>query len=106
MAVPAVNIVIQQGTDYFATFTITNPDETAYSLANTSAVARLRKYPEDQTSYPFSTSLIVSTGKITISMGNTVTSELDLGRYYYNITLTNNTTNLKTRVIEGMALVT
>jgi hypothetical protein len=49
--------------------------------------------------------LVVATGKITISMGNTVTNALDPGRYYYDIVLTNNLTSKKTRVIEGMALV-
>jgi hypothetical protein len=38
-------------------------------------------------------------------MTNAVTSTIPPGRYYYDILLTNNTTGLKTRVIEGMAFV-
>jgi hypothetical protein len=107
MAVPAVNIVIEKGADYFATFTITNPDGTPYNLTDTSALSTLRKFPDATTGIStFSSSLVVATGKITISMGNSVTSELDMGRYYYNIVITNNNNNKKTRVIEGMALVT
>ena len=45
MAVPVVNIGIEKGTDYFATFTITKPDGTAYDLSNSSALTTLRKYP-------------------------------------------------------------
>jgi len=106
MAVPAVNIVIEKGADYFATFTITNPDGTPYNLTNSSALSTLKKFPDATTGITtFASSLVVSTGKITISLGNSITSELDSGRHYYNILITNNTTNKKTRVIEGMALV-
>lgn len=105
MAVPAVNITIEQGSDFASTFTITNSDGSVYNLLNTSATAKIKKFPDSETSYSFSTSITVSTGKITLSMTNAVTSTIPPGRYYYDILLTNNTTGLKTRVIEGMAFV-
>ena len=106
MAVPVVNIGIEKGTDYFATFTITKPDGTAYDLSNSSTLTTLRKYPESDTvSATFSSSITVSTGKVTVSLGNTITSELDHGRYYYNVVITNSGSSKKTRVIEGMAIV-
>jgi hypothetical protein len=106
MAVPAVNIVIEKGADYFATFTITKPDGTAYDLSDSSALSTLRKYPESDTiSATFSSTITVATGKVTVSLGNTITSDLDMGRYYYNIVVTNNNSLKKTRVIEGMAIV-
>lgn len=105
MSVPAVNISIEQGADFASTFTITNSDGSVYNLLNTSATAKLKKFPESETSYSFSTSITVSTGKITLSMANTVTSTIPSGRYYYDILLTNNVSGLKTRVIQGMALV-
>jgi hypothetical protein len=106
MAVPAVNIGIEKGADYFATFTITKPDGTAYDLTNSTALSTLRKYPESDTvSATFSSAITVATGKVTVSLGNTITSDLDHGRYYYNVVVTNIATNKKTRVIEGMAVV-
>lgn len=105
MAVPAVNISIEQGADFSSTFTITNSDGSLYNLLNTSASAKIKKFPESETSYSFSTSVTVNTGKITISMSNDITSTIPSGRYYYDILLTNNVTGLKTRVIEGMAFV-
>jgi hypothetical protein len=105
MAVPAVNITIEQGSDFASTFTITNSDGSVYNLLNNSATAKIKKFPDSETSYSFSTSITVSTGKITLSMTNAVTSTIPPGRYYYDILLTNNTTGLKTRVIEGMAFV-
>lgn len=105
MAVPAVNITIEQGADFASTFTITNSDGTVYNLLNNSAIAKLKKFPESETSYSFSTSITVSTGQVTISMTDDITSSIAAGRYYYDILLTNNVTGLKTRVIEGMAFV-
>lgn len=105
MAVPAVNITIEQGADFASTFTITNNDGSVFNLLNNSAVAKLKKFPGSETSYSFSTSITVSTGKITLTMANSVTSTIPAGRYYYDILLTNDTTGLKTRVIEGMALI-
>ena len=105
MAVPAVNITIEQGADFASSFTITNSDGTVFNLLNNSAVAKLKKFPESTTSYSFSTSITVSTGKITLSMTDTVTSTIPAGRYYYDILITNSITGLKTRVIEGMAFV-
>ena len=105
MAVPTVNITIEQGADFASSFTITNSDGTVFNLLDNSAVAKLKKFPESTTSYSFSTSITVSTGKIILSMTDTVTSTIPAGRYYYDILLTNTVTGLKTRVIEGMALV-
>jgi hypothetical protein len=106
MAVPAVNITIEQGADFASSFTITNSDGSVYNLLNNTATAKLKKYPESTTSYDFSTSITVNTGQITLSMTDEVTSTIPSGRYYYDILLTNNVSGLKTRVIEGMALVT
>ena len=105
MSVPAVNITIEQGADFASTFTISNSDGSLYNLLNTSAIAKLKKFPESETSFSFSTSITVSNGKITLSMSNATTSTIPPGRYYYDILLTNNISGLKTRVIEGMAFV-
>ena len=104
MAVPAVNITIEQGADFASTFTITNADGTPYNLSNSSAIAKIKKFPESTTSYSFSTSITVATGQITLSMTDDVTSTIAPGRYYYDILVTS-ISGLKTRVIEGMAFV-
>lgn len=105
MAVPAVNISIEQGADFTSTFVITNSDGTPFNLSNSSATAKIKKFPESTTSYSFLTSIIVSTGQITLSMSNEITSTITPGRYYYDILITN-ASGIKTRVIQGMALVT
>ena len=105
MSVPAVNITIEKGADFASSFTITNASGSVYSLAGASAVAKIKKFPESTTSYSFSTTITVATGVIALVMTDTVTSTITPGRYFYDIFVTN-ISGLKTRVIEGMALVT
>jgi hypothetical protein len=105
MAVPAVNIEIEQGADFTSTFTITNNDGTVFNMSNASAVAKAKKHPTAGVAYTFSTSIVSSTGKITLEMSDNVTASMDAGRYYYDILLTSAGGD-KTRVIQGMALVT
>jgi hypothetical protein len=45
MAVPAVNITIEQGTDFENVYTVTNPDGTPLDLTGYTANAKIRKYP-------------------------------------------------------------
>ena len=105
MAVPAVNIEIEQGADFTSTFTITNSDGSVFSMSNASAIAKVKKHPTAGIAYTFSTSIESATGKITLTMTDDITSAMESGRYYYDILLTAAGGN-KTRVIQGMALVT
>lgn len=105
MAVPSVNITIEQGADFTATFTIANNDSSVYNLYSSTAVARLRKHHSSTKSYDFTTTITIATGKVKLDMSADVTSTLEPGRYYYDILLTNTGSGLKTRVIEGMAMV-
>ena len=105
MAVPSVNITIEQGADFTATFTIANNDSSVYNLYSSTAIARLRKHHSSTKSYDFTTTITIATGKVRLDMSDDVTSTLEPGRYYYDILLTNTSSGLKTRVIEGMAMV-
>lgn len=104
MAVPAININIERGADFQTSFNVTNPDNSSVSLVGYSAAAKIKKFPSSETSKSFSISIVAATGKITVSMANTVTSSLDPGRYYYDVVITSQA-GKKTRVVEGMALV-
>ena len=105
MAVPAVNITIEQKADFSSTFTITNSDGTVYNLSNASATAKMKKHPTAGIAYTFTTTVTSSTGEIALSMADTVTTNIPAGRYYYDILVTA-AGGEKTRVIQGMALVT
>ena len=106
MAVPVVNIVIEQGADYSSSFTITNPDGSPYTIFNNSAAATLKKHSASETSYTFTSEIDPDDGQILLSMSNTLTSTIPPGRYFNDIVITNINDGYKSRVIEGMAMVT
>jgi hypothetical protein len=105
MAVPAVNITIEKGTNFEAIYNVTNADESIYSLKNQSATAKIRKHPTATTSKSFQTSITIATGEIKISMASTITAELSSGRNYYDVILTNSSNGKVTKIFEGTAIV-
>ena len=105
MAVAAVNIVIEQGTDYEEVFTINNPDGSPLDLTAYTGVAKIRKFPESATSTPFTVGIVSAAGQVVVSLANTVTTELKGGRYYYDVIITSSSTGKKQKVVDGMVLV-
>ena len=105
MAVPSVNLTLDKGTDFEATFNVTNSDGTAFLLSNYSATAKIRKHPTATTYKTFSTSITVATGEIKVSMASTNTSQLTAGRNYYDLIITQTGSGKVTKVFEGMILV-
>ena len=104
MATPAVNLIIEQGEDFSATYTVLNPDESVASLANYTVAGTLRKHPGASTGYSFTTSLTVASGTITISLSSSVTKALTPGRYYYDLFLIA-PGGSRSKAFEGNALV-
>ena len=105
MSVPAVNIVIEKGTDFEAIYTVTNSDSSVYGLTNQTASAKIRKHPTATSVKSFTTSITVATGEIKISMGSTMTADLTAGRNYYDVIITHSVTGKKTKIFEGTAIV-
>ena len=104
MAVTAINITIEQGADFTATYDIKNPDESVASLADYTAVGTIKKHPGATTGNQFTTALTTSTAVVDISLSSAVTATLSPGRYYYDIFLIS-PGGIRTKVIEGNALV-
>lgn len=105
MAVPAVNLTIEKGTDFEATFNVTNSDGSVFSLNNYAATAKIRKHPTSTTPRSFSTSITVATGEIKISMGATTTALLSTGRNYYDVIINHNSSGKIIKVFEGSIIV-
>jgi hypothetical protein len=106
MAVPDVNITIEQGTDYVKTFTIKNSDNSVLDLTGYTSYAKIAKYPNATDATPFSVGIASTAGQIIISMANTITSTLDPGRHYYDVVIVSaGGTGTVTKVFTGMALV-
>ena len=105
MAVPEVNITIEQGTDYTQDFIIKNSNQSAFNLTGYTSQAKIRKFPDATASSSFNVGITSSLGKVTISMANTVTSSLNSGRHYYDIVIVSTATSSITKVFTGMAMV-
>ena len=105
MAVPSVNLTLDKGTDFEATFNVTNSDGTAFLLSNYTATAKVRKHPAATSYKSFSTSMTVAIGEIKISMSAANTAQLTAGRNYYDVIITQTGTGKITKVFEGMILV-
>jgi hypothetical protein len=105
MATPAVNLQIEKGTDFEATFNVNNSDGSVFSLINYTATSKIRKHPTSPTAKSFSTSITVATGEIKISMGSSITADLDEGRNYYDVIITQSGSGKIQKVFEGTAIV-
>ena len=100
------NIFIDQGATFTTTLTLNDSTGSALDLTNFTAIAQIRKSPSSSTSTAFTVAFVSprSTGQITISLTDTQTAALEAGRYNYDVLITSGT-NVKTRVVEGIATV-
>lgn len=107
MAVPVVNIEIEQGTDFEAQFDITQTDGSALNLTNRSIAAKMRKHHTSAGSVGFGITFgnNPSNGEITISLTDVQSGIITAGRYNYDVIVTNDVTGKKEKVISGQALV-
>jgi hypothetical protein len=75
-------------------------------LTDYTATAQIRKtYTSSSLSATFTTSIAAVAGQVTISLTDTQTSALEAGRYVYDLNIESGT-GVKTRVIEGQAVIT
>ena len=100
------NIFIDQGATFSKTITVKDTSGNALNLTGFTAIAQIRKSPSSSTSTAFTVAFVSprTTGQITISLTDTQTTALEAGRYNYDVLITSGT-NVKTRVVEGIATV-
>ena len=104
-AVPSVNIIIPQGTDFSEIFSSTETDGSPSNLSGYSGNSKIRKHPGATASESFSVNITGSTGEVSIAMTSGKTALLKPGRHYYDVYLTS-ATGTVSRMVEGMAMVT
>ena len=100
-----VNIVIDQGTDFATTVSLTDSDGVQLNLTGMSAASQIRKTFSSSNSTAFTTALANNNGPLTLSLTNSITSALAAGRYVYDVELTDSAA-VKSRILEGMVTVT
>ena len=101
------NIVINSGAtfmqEYFLESSSTN---SALILSNSSVSSQMRKWAGSVGVTTFTTTVVdPSVGQIRIGFGSSETSSLKPGRYIYDILITDDNTNVVSRIVEGMVLV-
>ena len=104
MAVPAVNIVIEKGTDFSTNFKL-KKDGSPIDLTGYTFSAKMRKYYTSTNYYTLNVQTLapLSGGLIKVGMASSITSTIPSGRYVYDVLITLSGTT--TKVIEGNVLV-
>jgi len=109
MAVYVANLQVNQGTDFSQTFNLANTiGDTSFNLTGYTIAAKMKKHAgaADSSATSFTASIENATnGTISLALTDTQTSALKAGRHVYDIVITNTSSTLKTRVIEGSVLV-
>ena len=106
MTVYVSNIIIDAGSDFSQTFNLENIANSPLNLTGYTGSALMKKHPASLTT---TASFAVSfpnriSGQVKLSLGSSITSTLKPGRYCYDILL--NDGSIKTRIVEGSAIVT
>lgn len=99
------NLLIDQGSTYSTTLSLTTETDEAMDLTGYSGSAQMRKHYTSSNSTAFSIDLNSTAGTVTLSMSANTTANLVAGRYVYDVEITSGSGNV-TRVVEGIVTVT
>jgi len=100
------NLVIDQGSDFGTTVTLTTDAGIAYGLSGHQVRGQMRKSYTSSTAYNFSVSVANnSTGEISIELDANTSSNMTAGRYVYDIEIESSAGDI-TRVLEGVVNLT
>lgn len=99
------NLVIDQGSTFSTDLNLTDENGDALSLAGYSANSQIRKwYTSSNAAATFTASVNTTSAVITLSLTANQTSNLDSGRYVYDVEITDGST--VSRIVEGIITVT
>ena len=99
------NLVIDQGSTFSTDLNLTDENGDALSLSGYSANSQIRKwYTSSNVSATFTAAVNTSSAVITLSLTANQTSNLDSGRYVYDVEITDGST--VSRIVEGIVTVT
>jgi hypothetical protein len=100
------NLYIDQGADFNAQITVYDDNNAPWDLTGYTGIAKIRKSYYSSTSVDFTVSFNVlrTTGIINLDLTSSQTSNMEYGRYLYDVVLVNGA-GKKTRVIEGIVTI-
>ena len=98
-------LTIEQGASYSTSVTVSDAFGSATNLTGYTAAAQLRKSYYSTSATDFTVSITnAGGGEITMSLSSANTANLTPGRYMYDLLITS-PTSVKTRVVEGIAVI-
>jgi len=101
------NLYIDSGSTYSNIITVASATGSALDLSGYTIASQMRKSYGSSTYYTFTASIYdAATGKVRLQLTSTQTSAIPAGRYLYDIEITNTSTSAKTRILEGIVIVT
>ena len=105
----AQNIEIDQDSDYSKTFIAKDDTGTVIDLttAPSTLAAQIRKSYATTTAVDFTATVTssVTTGEFTLALTDVQTAAMERGRHVYDVVHTITSTEIKTRIMEGIAVV-
>lgn len=104
MAIKA-NIVIDQGSSFSTSISITDTTDSVIDLTGFTGAAQMRKHYTSSISTPFTVSIVPDSGTISLGLTANATANLVAGRYVYDVELTDDN-GVISRIVEGIVTVT
>jgi hypothetical protein len=105
MATYAANFTLDKGTDFEEEFNLAEDDGSPLNLVGYTAAAKIRKYPESPKYVPFVITFVDrGAGRLKISLTNSQTLHLSVGRNYYDLILIDGGSKIR-KVVEGNIIV-
>ena len=99
------NLLIDQGTTYSTTLTLTDENGEILDLSGANAASQIRKSYTSSVAASFTASVNVEFGEVTLSLSAETSGNLVAGRYVYDVELTDGSNNVS-RIAEGIVTVT
>ena len=102
------NLVIDQGTTFSSIISLTNQDGTPMDLTDYTVKSQFRKSYQSSSAVSFAASIYdAEAGQILLSLDPENTTNIQAGRYLYDIELTSPAPEFrKTRALEGLVILT
>jgi hypothetical protein len=103
-AATTINLIINQKASFEVTFNVLNSNGAPLNLTNYTTNAKYKTdiSTSDSSAVAFTTAYAnAANGSVTISLTPTQTSAMQIGKFVYDVAITNNTTSYKTRIVEG-----
>ena len=104
-AVPVINMVIPQGTDFQEVYQSSESDGTPTNLTSYTAFSKLKKHPSSLSAYDFNIGISSEAGQIAIGMTSGLTVSIKPGRYFYDVFIKSPVGKV-TRLVQGQVEVT